>query len=162
MACKRLGCVPGAGRCGTRAWTIGFVYGWTLDGDLEPRFRGSRLSRPLVSATLRDVNGDGRAELLAVEKAPEGGQLVVAYAWNQFGFRGIGESEVYRQVCLAGVMGRPPNDLRSFAMGIVGEDDGWRCAWMRWEEGRIATVEVGKVYAWRSVEARRRQEGRPR
>ncbi len=121
-----------------------FVYGWTADGDLEPRFRGSRLSRALVAAMLRDVKGDGRAELLSVEKAVDGGQVVVAYAWNQFGFRGIGESEVYPEVCLAGAPPRSRDDSRSFPVYIAGEHDRWRGAWMRWEAGKIATVEAGK------------------
>jgi hypothetical protein len=132
-----------------------FVYGWNAQGDLEPRWRGSRLCRPLIQATLRDLNGDGRAELLSVEKAPDGGQVAVAYAWNQFGFWGLGKSQVYREVCLAGAMPRSGQDSRSFAVDVVGEDDGWRNGWMRLDDGRIVTVEVGQPYAYRSPQARR-------
>ena len=72
-----------------------FVYGWTPEGDLYPRWRGSRLCRPYLWAQLADVNGDGRAELVSVERGLGGGELLVAYAWNQFGFWGLAESAEY-------------------------------------------------------------------
>ena len=70
-----------------------FVYSWARSGDLYPRWRGSRLCRPYVWARLRDVNADGRAELVSVETALSGAQVLVAYAWNQFGFWGAGETD---------------------------------------------------------------------
>lgn len=42
-----------------------------------------------------DVVGDERAELVSVETGLGGGQMLVAYAWNQFGFWGLGESAEY-------------------------------------------------------------------
>ena len=75
-----------------------FVYGWTPPGDLYPRWRGSRLCRPYLWARLRDVQGDGRAELVSVETALDGAQVLVAYRWNQFGFWGLGKSPEYRSI----------------------------------------------------------------
>ncbi len=72
-----------------------FVYGWTADGDLYPRWRGSRLCRPYVWARLMDVAGDDRAELVSIETGLGGGQMLVAYEWNQFGFWGLGDSAEY-------------------------------------------------------------------
>ncbi len=75
-----------------------FVYSWDPDGDIYPRWRGSRLGRPYIRALLADVAGDDVCELLSVESASDGGQLLVAYEWNQFGFWGIGQSPVYDAV----------------------------------------------------------------
>lgn len=72
-----------------------FIYGWTSEGDLYPRWRGSRLCRPYVWAGLLDVAGDDRAELVSVETGLGGGQMLVAYEWNQFGFWGLGTSAEY-------------------------------------------------------------------
>ena len=77
-----------------------FVYGWTADGDLYPRWRGGRLSRPYLSACRADANRDGQAELVSVEQAPDGGQLLAVYAWNQFGFWGLAESKPYARLRL--------------------------------------------------------------
>lgn len=119
-----------------------FVYGWNAQGDLAPRFRGSRLSRPLVSAVLSDLDGARRAELLSVEKSPEGGQVVVAYAWNQFGFRGIAESKVYREVVLTD-LGLESGHPRRFAASILDEDESRRVAWMRLAGDRIVPCSRG-------------------
>lgn len=134
-----------------------FVYGWTANGDLVPRFRGSRLSRPLVAAVLRDVDGDGRAELLSVEKGRDGGEVVVAYDWNQFGFRGIGESAVYPGVCLADdatTGGRQ----RSFRVSLQGPDERWRSGWLVWREGSGTMAEVKRGWLGRALTSHERRE----
>jgi len=77
-----------------------FVYGWDRDGDLYPRWRGSRLSRPYVAARLLTVAPGRPACLVSVELAPDGGRLVATYGWNQFGFRGTGHTPVYRDLTL--------------------------------------------------------------
>jgi len=70
-----------------------FVYSWDDDGDLYPRWRGSRLCRPYTRARLADVTADGISELVSVEVGLGGGQLICTYEWNQFGFWGIGRTE---------------------------------------------------------------------
>lgn len=79
-----------------------FVYAWDETGDLMPIWRGSRLCRPYVSARLCDINRDGRAELVSVERGLGGGLMLVAYEWNQFGFWGLGHSEEVEDLSFLG------------------------------------------------------------
>lgn len=53
---------------------------------LWPKWLGSRLARPFVEARLGDVDGDGRAELVATEKLGGGKYRLALYRWNGFGF----------------------------------------------------------------------------
>ncbi len=69
-----------------------FIYSWNEAGELYPRWRGSRLSRPYVSAELAQVLPNDRMELVSVERGLNGKRLLVAYEWNQFGFWGLGHS----------------------------------------------------------------------
>jgi hypothetical protein len=63
-----------------------WVVAW--DGRaLVARWRGSALARPLADALVADLDRDGRAELLALERAATG-CVLAAYAWNGFGFTG--------------------------------------------------------------------------
>lgn len=63
-----------------------WVLAW--DGrELVPLWRGSALARPLADALVADLDRDGRAELLALERAGAG-CVLAAYAWNGFGFAG--------------------------------------------------------------------------
>jgi len=51
------------------------------------RWRGSALARPFVDFTMRDLDGDGRDELVVREcEGPSPGYA--AYAWQGFGFAG--------------------------------------------------------------------------
>jgi hypothetical protein len=75
-----------------------FVYSWDEEGDLYPRWRGSRLCRRYVSAQLADIAGDEKAELVSVEVGLNGGEMLVAYEWNQFGFWGLGHTREYEEV----------------------------------------------------------------
>jgi hypothetical protein len=63
-----------------------WVVAW--DGEeLAPLWRGSALARPLADAFTADVDRDGRAELVALERAGAGqGCLLAAYGWTGFGF----------------------------------------------------------------------------
>jgi len=79
-----------------------FVYSWDDQGGLTPRWRGSRLSRPYISAQLAQVLPDERMELVSVEKGLTGQRLLVAYEWNQFGFWGLGHSEGSDHVVFVG------------------------------------------------------------
>lgn len=63
-----------------------WVLAW--DGrELVPLWRGSALARPLADALVADLDRDGGAELLALERAGAG-CVLAAYAWNGFGFSG--------------------------------------------------------------------------
>jgi hypothetical protein len=75
-----------------------FVYGW--DGArLYPKWLGSRLSRPFDDATLGDLDGDGRDELVAVERTRDGRRELAAYRWRGFGFERLATSDPVEEVC---------------------------------------------------------------
>lgn len=63
-----------------------WVLAWA-DRGLRPLWRGSALARPLVDAAAVDLDGDGTAELLALERQGQACWLT-AYAWTGFGFAG--------------------------------------------------------------------------
>jgi hypothetical protein len=69
---------------------------WVLSwqgGALVERWRGSALARPLVDFTAGDVDADGRAELVALERSGDGCRLT-AYRWTGFGFVGLAGAAV--------------------------------------------------------------------
>lgn len=61
-----------------------WVLSWN-GAELAPLWRGSALARPLADAFAVDLDGDGRAELVALERAGQGCMLA-AYEWTGFGF----------------------------------------------------------------------------
>jgi hypothetical protein len=63
-----------------------WVVAWN-GRELVPLWRGSALARPLADAFVADLDRDGRAELLTLERAGAG-CVLAAYAWNGFGFAG--------------------------------------------------------------------------
>ncbi len=65
-----------------------FLYSW--DGNqLFPKWLGSRLSSPFIDLALRDLDGDGRDELVALEEQRDGLKRVMSYKWYGFGFTGF-------------------------------------------------------------------------
>ena len=74
-----------------------FFYDWHPEG-LSPRWLGSRLARPFDDFIFADMNGDRAEELIAIEKTPEGGRLINAYRWSDFGFTSIGQSAEFDDV----------------------------------------------------------------
>jgi hypothetical protein len=101
-----------------------FVYGWDDCGELFPRWRGSRLCRRYLHAGLSDL-GEGPDGLVSVEVAPHGGELLVAYEWNQFGVWGLGHSRPFarlEQPQLADLAGDGTPEL----LAVVRDDRGAR------------------------------------
>ena len=79
-----------------------FVYGW--DGRrLYPKWLGSRLARPFDDAALADLDGDGRADLVAVEQTRDGRRELAAYRWTGFGFERIAAGAGGGTICGLGV-----------------------------------------------------------
>jgi len=62
-----------------------FVYGWN-GTRMMPKWLGSRLSRRFVDFDVRDIDGDGLAELMALEVAPAKPMRIGIYRWRVFGF----------------------------------------------------------------------------
>jgi len=71
-----------------------FLYSWDGKG-LQPKWLGSRLSRPFEDYIFSDIDDDGLDELIAMEYLSDGQMLLCAYKWKGFGFEGIGESPTY-------------------------------------------------------------------
>jgi len=67
-------------------WVVGLDA--TRPGRFVERWRGSRLARPFEALSLRDLDGDGDVELLALERTHDG-LAVTAYRWSGFGFDGV-------------------------------------------------------------------------
>ena len=55
-----------------------------------PMWLGSRLSRRFDDFALADVDGDGCAELFALEIMPRGSHRVSEYRWRSFGMDALG------------------------------------------------------------------------
>lgn len=69
-----------------------FVYYWN-GKRLCPLWLGSRLSRRFDDFMVADVDGDNRAEIVALEVAPEGSHRVSVYRKRSFGFEWAGCSK---------------------------------------------------------------------
>lgn len=69
-----------------------FIYSWSANDNLSPRWRGSCLRGRYLWARLADVTGDGKAELVSVELTPSKGQVLTAYEWRKAAFRRLARS----------------------------------------------------------------------
>lgn len=69
-----------------------FIYSF-IDGDIQPKWRGSRLSRPFTDYNFFDIDGDGIDEIVAIEILQDNRKIINAYKWKGFGFEGYVESK---------------------------------------------------------------------
>ena len=74
-----------------------FIYSFR-DGQMQPKWRGSRLSRPFVDYNFYDLDGDGIDELISIEILEDGRNLINSYKWKGFGFEGFMESEDFQEI----------------------------------------------------------------
>jgi len=74
-----------------------FLYDWH-DHDIVPKWQGSRLSRPFDDYIFADLDGNGRDELIAIERLESGEKVLQAYSWKGFGFEGVGESPPFKDI----------------------------------------------------------------
>ncbi len=65
------------------------------NGQLNPLWRGSRLSRPFTDYVLFDIDNDGVCEIISAEILSDGKMAVAAYGWLSFGFEMLAESAEY-------------------------------------------------------------------
>jgi hypothetical protein len=85
-----------------------WVLSWN-GAELAPLWRGSALARPLADAFAADLDGDGRAELVALERARAGQDCVLtAYEWTGFGFG----AEATRPISCAAALDRGARHVR--------------------------------------------------
>ena len=121
-----------------------FVYSWDDKGDLYPRWRGSRLCRPYLAAFLGLVGDDPIIKLVSIELGPDGGQLLVAYQWNQFGFWGIGHSSVIPRMQSVQFGDVDADGDIELVTIVTNEDGGRRPLAVDHSAGRIAVVGRGR------------------
>lgn len=71
-----------------------FIYRYE-DGELYPKWRGSRLSRPFEDYVFYDIDENGIDEIMAIETLEDGEKLINTYKWRAFGFEGYKESKAF-------------------------------------------------------------------
>lgn len=74
-----------------------FIYS-LVNGKLQPKWRGSRLSRPFTDYCFYDIDGDGIDEIIAIELVADNKKRINSYKWKGFGFEGYLESKVYDDI----------------------------------------------------------------
>jgi hypothetical protein len=74
-----------------------FIYSFE-GGEIIPKWRGSRLSRPFEDFLLFDIDMDGTCEIVASEILEDGGVLINSYKWRGFGFEGYLESKKLEKI----------------------------------------------------------------
>lgn len=74
-----------------------FIYSF-VDGEIQPKWRGSRLSRPFIDYNFYDLDRDGIDELISIEILADGRNLINTYKWKGFGFEGFLESEDFELI----------------------------------------------------------------
>lgn len=74
-----------------------FIYSFGEDG-LQPKWRGSRLSRPFTDYLFHDLDGDGWDEIISIESLEDGDKIINTYKWKGFGFEGFVESKGYGDI----------------------------------------------------------------
>ncbi len=74
-----------------------FIYSF-IDGEMQPKWRGSRLSRPFIDYNFYDIDGDEIDELVGIEILQDGRNLINIYKWKGFGFEGFIESEDFERI----------------------------------------------------------------
>ncbi|WP_313757963.1 hypothetical protein [Tissierella sp.] len=74
-----------------------FIYSFE-NGRLEPKWRGSRLSKPFTDYNFYDIDGDNIDEIISVEILENNRKIINTYKWKGFGFEGYLESKDYEDI----------------------------------------------------------------
>jgi len=74
-----------------------FIYSYE-NHRLNPKWRGSRLSRPFTDYNFCDIDGDGIDEIISIEILENEEKVINTYKWEGFGFTGFLESESYKDI----------------------------------------------------------------
>lgn len=69
-----------------------FIYSY-IDNKLHPKWRGSRLSKPIVDYTFYDIDGDDHDEIISIETLENEQMVLNSYKWRGFGFEGFLEGQ---------------------------------------------------------------------
>lgn len=103
-----------------------FIYSF-IDGEMQPKWRGSRLSRPFIDYDFYDIDHDGVDELISIEILKEGRNLINVYKWKGFGFEGFIEGGDYESIeeldkKESGILVKVKEGKESFLGKIIMED----------------------------------------
>lgn len=80
------------------------LFVWGFDGrEAYKMWLGSSLSKPFSDFLIADIDSDGKAELIALEKRRDGKQCIVTYSWIGFGFGADWEGGGWDKAKLKGV-----------------------------------------------------------
>lgn len=82
-----------------------FLYDWH-EGQLSPRWLGSRLSKPFTDFAFADMRGTGGTELVSIERLADGRFCLVIYRWTGFGFQGEWQGPPHRNLSRLAARGR--------------------------------------------------------
>lgn len=74
-----------------------FIYSF-IDGKLEPKWRGSRLSKPFIDYTFFDIDKDGIDEIISIEILQDNKKVINTYKWKGFGFEGFIQSKAFDDI----------------------------------------------------------------
>lgn len=69
-----------------------FIYSY-IDNKLQPKWRGSRLSKPIVDYTFYDIDEDTHDEIISIETLENEQMVLNSYKWRGFGFEGFLEGQ---------------------------------------------------------------------
>ncbi|WDV46105.1 hypothetical protein PV797_00060 [Clostridiaceae bacterium M8S5] len=74
-----------------------FIFNY-VDGQLIPKWRGSRLSKPFDDYIFVDIDYDQEDELISIEHLRDGQKVINSYNWNGFGFEGKTQSKPFTDI----------------------------------------------------------------
>lgn len=74
-----------------------FIYTYK-DNNLQPVWKGSRLSKPFTDYLFFDIDGDSIDEIIAIEILEDSKKVINTYKWKGFGFEGLVESGSYEDL----------------------------------------------------------------
>lgn len=74
-----------------------FIYSYK-DGSIQPKWRGSRLSKPFTDYDFYDLDNDGIDELIAIEIMEDNSKVINSYKWKGFGLEGYMQSRTYNHI----------------------------------------------------------------
>ena len=74
-----------------------FIYFYESN-KLQPKWRGSRLSKPFIDYNFHDIDGDGIDEIISIEILEDNKNVVNTYKWEGFGFKGFLQSDSFKDI----------------------------------------------------------------
>lgn len=74
-----------------------FIYSYE-NNSLQPKWKGSRLSKPFTDYDFCDIDGDGIDEIVSIEILEDNNKVINTYKWEGFGLQGFLQSESFKDI----------------------------------------------------------------